>query len=492
MFIQLWSFKKRPNSTKQPLPSDPNMIFLNNVSLKEETDVISPTLLISEKLDGIMTSPTLFNYVCIPQWERYYFVTNWRYCNPIWEVDLTVDVLASYREMIGDTEAYIMRNSNLFDGDIVDTKYPTKTDVVVTKQGVLSDIYHTTIPTGCFVVGTISDDSNNRFGAVSYYALTNSQLGALLHYLFSDAIYTAENVYEVSEGLWKAIMNPFQYIVSCTWFPFQPEFFGNGYTAVKVGYWTTGITAISINYLVKEFGFHSEVALKNHPQISRGSYLNHSPYTQIMLYYPPFGNIPIDTDFCQFENNWLYGKIDVDCITGIADMRLSITDGYDLSVIDPEKIFCTRGAQIGVPVQLAQLMPDIGSSVLTGGSPTLHLFDYGEQLNVGEFIGKVFKQGPVNAVATTGIQAMKANTTVSTSGANGSLLEIIEPPRIIIKHYLLTEEDRAEIGRPLCKKMRIFDVGGYIVCSENDYPFTGTQLEREKINDYMSTGFYFE
>ena len=485
MFIQLWSFKKRPNSTKQPSPADPNMIFLNNVNLKESTSVTNPTLLISEKIEGMTTNPALFNYVCIPQWERYYNVVEWRYCNPVWEVDLTVDVLASYKDMIGDTEAYILRSSSLYDGGIIDVKYPQKTDVIINRQNIESDIYHTTIPSGCYILGCINNQSSNRFGAVAYYALTDNQMGQVLNYLFSDSLYNDVTVPEISKGLWKSITNPFQYIVSCTWFPYLPSNFGNTITDVKVGYWSTHVNGIMVQYLVREFGFYSQSPIRHHPQSNRGEYLNHAPYTQVLLYYPPFGEIEINTDFCQYgDNNYIHGRIYLDCVTGLADLVLSVTDGYGDDA-DEYKIMCTKASQIGVPIQIAQLMPDIGA--ITGGPSFKFFKDEVQQININDIINGVKSSG-----ASIASSMLKQTTVSSTSGANGSLLEIIEYPTIVTKHILITEENNIEFGRPLCKTMKISDLSGYIVCADADHEFTGSATEQEAINKFMVNGFYYE
>ena len=63
MQVLLYTFNKRENSTKCPLPSEAEQTL--DMQLKEETSFLSPTLLISP--EGLspagVFSPTMYNYV---------------------------------------------------------------------------------------------------------------------------------------------------------------------------------------------------------------------------------------------------------------------------------------------------------------------------------------------------------------------------------------------------------------------------------------------
>lgn len=76
-----------------------------------------------------------FNYVYIPNFNRYYYVndiTSIR--NNLWEISLSVDVLMSYKEAIRGVNAFVDRNENTFNPNIIDKKR-----VIV--QGVDTEIY---------------------------------------------------------------------------------------------------------------------------------------------------------------------------------------------------------------------------------------------------------------------------------------------------------------------------------------------------------------
>ena len=477
MLIELYSISKKHNSTKQVAANNSTKLSINNAYLKDETSFQNPTIILKEKPNGTVFSPAAYNYCSIPYWNRYYFVTDWRWANGVWEMDLRVDVLASFKTAIGNLSAYIIRAAAASNGNISDTFYPAFSNPTISKVQMSSDIYHTSLPSGCYVLGCINNETTNRVGAVTYYALTDAQMSSVLSYLFSGNIYAASSITEIGQGLYKSMFNPFQYIVSCMWFPYANTVLGDTDSNVKVGYWDTGVTGKLCRYIVKEIAFKSNSAIPAHPQAAtRGAYLNHAPYTRLTLYYPPFGEIPIDPSYMIYTNNYVYGKMYIDFITGLSDVRLTIASSYDPDVADPYLIQTMRTAQVGVPIQLAQVISDYLSGI---GS-----------------VGGVFSAaatGNVGGVFTNIVSAIQnVMPKLSTAGANGSLIEIIEPPYLVVEHYSLVNENNAEFGRPLCDTRTISSLSGYIQCGDADHDLGGTDEERKEINKYLREGFFFE
>lgn len=88
-----------------------------------------------------------FNYINIPSFGRYYFVTNITSVGMnLWKLDLTCDVLMSFRTSIMNLDAFIERNEFDFNDDIIDTKR-------VVEQG--ADV-------------EVIEENNNIFGTPSY------------------------------------------------------------------------------------------------------------------------------------------------------------------------------------------------------------------------------------------------------------------------------------------------------------------------------------
>lgn len=479
MTVKFYSFSKRPNSTKQPA-SNSELLTLSSVELKEECNFVTPVLKLKGLTNGTTFVPGLYNYVYIPLWTRYYFITDWKFINGLWEVQLNMDVLASHKTDIGSTQAYVIRSASHYNGNIIDTFYPASVVKSISKQSLTGSIYHTSLPAGAYVVGVINNaTSSNNVGAVNYYALTQAQLSSLLQYLFSSNIFNNSNITEMGEGLYKSLFDPFQYIVSCMWFPQDVSGFGLTSENIRVGYWDTGISGVRVTNIVKNMNIKSASAISAHPlAATRGNYLNYAPYTTLTLFLPPFGEIPIDTTFNQYmPNTYLWVKVMIDAITGQADAYISLTDGTSTDQnADPGRYMTMRSAQIGVPIQLAQIMSDYIQTASSAGGMIGSLLS----LDVGNVFNNI----------VSGVKA--AMPKVSTSGANGSFIEIIEEPFLVCEYASLAAENITEFGRPLCDTKTINTLTGYIQCGESDHAFTGTDYERNTINEYMRSGFFYE
>ena len=478
MTVKFYSFTKRPNSTKQPAANS-ELLSLTDVELKEQCNFINPILKLKGLTSGTVFVPGMYNYVYIPLWSRYYFIRDWKYINGLWEVELIMDVLASHKTAIGSTSAYIIRSASQYNGNIIDTFYPASVVKSISKQSLTGSIYHVSLPAGAYVVGVINNATGNNVGAINYYALTQAQLATLLQYLFSSNIFNNSNITEMGEGLYKSLFDPFQYIVSCMWFPFSTATFGSSSENIKVGYWDTGISGVKVTNIVYTLNIKTASAISAHPlAATRGNYLNYAPYTTLTLFLPPFGEIPIDTTFNQYmPSTYLWVKVMVDAITGQADAYVSLTNGTSTDQsADPYRYMTMRSAQIGVPIQLAQIMSDYISAASSGAGAITSLF-------AGNISG-IFNN------IISGVQA--AMPKVSTSGANGSFVEIIEEPFLVCEYASLAAENNVEFGRPLCDTRTINTLSGYIQCGEADHAFAGTDYERNTINEHMRSGFFYE
>jgi hypothetical protein len=107
---------------------------------------------------------------------------------------------------------------------------------------------------------------------------------------------------------------------------------------------------------------------------------------------------------------------------------------------------------------------------------------------VGQFLtGNIL--GGLNGIASAVDGQMPSVTSI---GANGSIIECIMPAYMVIEYLKLTNEDRTEFGRPLCEVRTLGSLSGYIECGEEDHAFNCTQGEKEQINKYLKNGFFYE
>ena len=89
--------------------------------LRQETNIINPTIVIeyNKVID--------FNYIYISTFNRYYFVNRVSSVRSnLWRIELSVDVLMTYKETILNYECFVARNENTYDAYIEDKYLPLK------------------------------------------------------------------------------------------------------------------------------------------------------------------------------------------------------------------------------------------------------------------------------------------------------------------------------------------------------------------------------
>lgn len=472
MTVYFFTFSKKKNSTAQPSLSSGTSF---TVDLKEDCSVMNPVLVMTANTTGMPNpfTPAYFNYAYIQKFSRYYFITDVQYVLGHWEFYLTVDVLASFKTAIGSISAYIERSSNTSDGTITDMLYPANTDVSISSPTVSHNWRGVAPSGGAYILGVINNQNSNHIGAVTYYAMDTAGLNSLFAYLFGNNIYQAGSITEIGEDLFKSLFNPFQYIVSCLWLPGYPSSYGSNTGNVIVGYWTTNVTAYLVSAITEARYVTAEVP--NHPQISRGSFLNYAPYTKITLYCPPFGSIPIDPYFTR-TGRYLYAKTLVDVATGEA--VINVTFRANTSAVWNNKVCATKSARMGVPIQIAQVLSDYSGSV-------------GSVLN-GASSGSL--AGIISGVIGGAVQSAIATQTpnVSTSGSNGSFNTFTDEPALVVEHYKIADEDNANFGRPLMSTRTISTIPGYIKCVDGHFSGACFDTEKDAINRFLVDGFYYE
>lgn len=119
-------------------------------SLRNESSVINPTILIET------TNPSAYNYAYIPEFGRYYFITDMVSVRTnLWRVSMSVDVLMSFAQSILNLDV-IVNDASIGDndsptymfGDVWQTTVKTKTDVITFPSGLLDSGEYILITSG--------------------------------------------------------------------------------------------------------------------------------------------------------------------------------------------------------------------------------------------------------------------------------------------------------------------------------------------------------
>lgn len=359
---------KKINSTKLPT-SSPDDITLT-VELKDVTSMFTPSLVISADVftDGLghIVNPMRYNYCYLPDFERYFFVRSWSWIVGRWECALEVDVMASFKTEIGNTNAFILRAASQYDADIIDTKYPTRMNEAgsLQEQSLFgattpwnTDIKNAGIGSGFYVISVVNDDIS-AIGGVSYYALSAAVMQELMNKLFAAPTWMNITDANISTDMQKMLFNPMQYITSVMWIPRGLNTSGMTSTnTLPLGWWSLTLTGgfYRLNVQNTAIEFTMTASMLYHPQYdaSKRRWLQLSPYTTAGLYMPPFGFIPLDMTKL-YRCSDIVVRVRIDVITGRG--TLFISNKYKIEGVTYDGgVIYTTVSQVGVPMSIAQM-----------------------------------------------------------------------------------------------------------------------------------------
>lgn len=482
--IYLYNFAKKNNSTAIPaaLPVSVTGNF------RQPLDVLNPVVVIESTAT---TSPFIgngYNYVQIPELSRYYFIEDITALSDVlYELQLTVDVLASHKSAIGSSTQYVLRSASEWNASVQDSLYPIRGE----QDCIVSSI--ATIPwyqaggynlaNGWYIIGVTNKDAN-AVGSTSFYALNQTAFQSLRNVLFSSVSYTGMTFSELEEPLYKSLFNPMQYIVSCKWFPIQPDITGaTSVTQIDLGFFQApawnkiGSLCYQLAALVKG-GSISLNSVKHPLSTIRGTYLNTPPFLQRTLYVPPIGSIELDTVKMYGDNMspTLYWYVDF--CSGECRIRVQCT-GNDNALVGEGT------GMLGIDVSLAQQSQDILGAGTALATSSLRA--------AGGLIRGDVTGGIASAISGVASAASAFAPNVTSLAGNASLLagEMIPYDQTCLAFPV--NDDLADRGRPLCAARMISSLSGYILCAQSHFAGSGVyRKERDMIERFMDSGFFYE
>lgn len=523
MRVIVWSdFQKKTNSTKIPTTSGIEMQgYLRN---SDPFSMFSPNVCF-ELADK--TAPPLWTYMYIPEFNRYYWITNWTHNQGVWIASTGIDVLATYKEEIGNTDMYVLRASNMCDPYVVDTKYPMTADLLEYTDNASSvwvqtpgttvaildpEFWNKYLPEGCFILSVYGPNNSG----ITSYALNYQGFKNFAQKLYDFNI-TAEGFWDqIPASYAKAVADPVQFVSSVRWYPTLP-FTQLGSASIKLGYYDIGTIegAKLLESDIKPVVYYKTTFnLRKHPQEERGKFLNSAPYSNYKLRLPPFGEFDLDSsrliDCSRIDAEWY-----ADYHAGKAKLYLwGIKDTYRFFLGDVE-------AQFGVDVPLNQNTINISEAATKSALIWGAVGAYNAVKNM-EKVEKeitIYDSGPMDTYAGTsepttvtvsvptdqgdaistavgGFMAFNPalNPKLSTVGGIASFIDYMSgvPGAIIATFYTIVGEDRDNIGRPVCVVKKPKDLGGYLIVENPKIRIIGTVTETLTIKNILTGGFYYE
>lgn len=465
-----YNFQKKGNSTAVPTGTPS---FSYPIVLTEECSIYSPRVIVRME-----SAPNGINYCYIREFGRYYFVLDWMWSEGRWIARMKCDVLASYRDEIASNSFYFLRSSTAYDGNIMDTLYPAKKNPVITQYTLDEQWWYSgdfSYRTGYWILGIVS-----QRGTTEYYAMDYDTYRTFCDKVLGTIDWANLNTQEISDSLTKALFNPFQYVVSCMWFPDLGEksgWFVPSYVAL--GWWRFDTEVGKFEpyeipdsaYIEKEV----QLSFSKHPQSDdRGEYLNKMPYRYCYLYMNPFGIIPVDSNLMNAEFTGYDATMRVDLITGMSICRIT-GHNSDRSI---EKILAQVSCQFGVPVQISDINSNVMGSVKDIGSAV-------SSFKNRDFLGVI--SGIGNAINDS---LPQIGDTINTQG---SVVGMSYYPTCVTICYEIVDEDKADNGRPYCKNGTCRELGvGYYIVENGNIALSGSTIEEtNEIRNYLEGGFYY-
>lgn len=484
--VNLYTFAKKVNSTGRPTSSP----LAVECVLKDSCSIIYPVIGIDK---GLSWNPAAYNYAFIPAFNRYYYVNDWSFAEGLWWAAMGVDALATWRTNIYNATEYVLRSAASYDGNIIDTLFPAKTSYTYSRYGwngagLSGSPWVSALSSGVYIVGIINNDAN-AIGAVSYYAFTPDQFANFKDYLLGSVTWTgilATNP-DIGENLFKALFNPFQYITSIKWFPFNvSNIITTTRNSIKIGWWE--IQNISCyTFSVPFVDFSKTLLVYQHPLApTRGSYLNTSPYNTYKLFAPPFGEFELDSALIAGAaftagSVSLSTNIRVDLISGKATLNIGVLPANaqtNVCVLLCETL-------LSIDIQLAQIYSE-------GGGETAS-----NMINQLSNIITSAIAGTRDLRIANGVGVLDAasigNVSLSQINNNGSLSQFYLGFYIDTISKAMTEDALTDKGRPLCKEVQLSTVApGYIITAGSHIAIAGTETEIAAVNNTLDGGVFLE
>ena len=445
--IVLYHFSKRKNSTKRPTEQGTEVPCF----LKSATTFQNPTFILQKPMNDMLQ----FNYA---KWaDHYYFIDSTTSINAgQTEISCTEDVLATYKNEIGNYTCFIERSSNQTTL-ANDTMYIPTNDWALSKRNVShKEKIMTSTYSQQYIIRVVS-----RTGVASYY-INGDQLNNLLDYMYTESNFTDV----ITDAITKLMFDPFKYIVDLKWIPFvERAFKNNNNETIQLGFWDSGVMAKRIDEdTVVNFSY--SFAFDNPLYAITDFRYYSSSFSNYFIKLPFIGVVALNPYKIDESVNALY---QFDATSGLCNVFLQ----------SKKVVFASYQFQLSVPVQIGYASTNIAQ--LTTSVVSL----------VGAGL-----QGNITQGISSGIEAGRSITApeVSMLGTIGNISNILNNQILEFNSYACTSinPDCASEGYADGTVRSISGLSGYIKCRNASIEISGFTGDQEVVNDYLNSGFYYE
>lgn len=469
-------FSKKYKSTKIPLPTDASVTL--QVGLKDECSILNPSFMIS-------TDPSIYHYVYVHQWARYYHIKDSDYDNGKWFINCEVDKLASFRTQIINTICNILYATDSTK-NIIDSRIPLLSDVNI--QDSPHAINGLTVQATSLGAVILSVTGRGSFG--TYLMKDSTLISELLDGVddwwttsTTDTIEAAKQLFyggSAGECLKNAIGIPLVFGGGDVGAGNEEDLWLGSYPCkdsennpIKVYKITrpliTSTTVCSIPWA------HTD-------------WRQNSPYTNVVVYLPFIGLVELPTNKLlgqssikvRYSINVTSGDISVSIDTANNAHLVTCNGNIAMSVpfgsagVDTSKL--TQGVSLGI----GSVVGALGSVAVTGG------------LSIPAALGLA---GGLSASAGVTLSAMGGSATGSGGLGGGASQGIDSVIHVYTISRSLTDSQESFkniMGKPFMGVDRLSNHSGFVMTEGFQIDGNMTLEEKEDINRLLDSGVYLE
>lgn len=450
------NFSKRINSTLRPTGGTDLTCYM-----KDDCSVLSPVFLI----DGIDLE---YNYCKFN--NRYYFITDITLSNNnIYEISCSVDVLATYKTSIGSYTAFVERSASSYDQLV--------TDNMITASNNISAMNTTTVnmPTAggdvymipVFGRGGVRQYIFPTIGDASVFFNTGSTMT-----VNGQSVTPTDWINAIKNAGWVfAGSDVTSYMGDMLYMPYIPP--------VPTPYITTNDVTFGFTTLTSPTNLNVLNHINNYYKFTDSLTDPGNIYSDFRAYDSRFSQYKIYLPGC--------GIYDINAgDAGKKDLKIDVTMDW-LTTAVTYRIYHNSGSNV------AQFEGKFGCGVPAMGAK-LDVFGILQDTVSGA--GAVMKDdamGAVKSVVSVGQKVSEPQVNARSSGAgNGATLKNFPNILYTCKNFGSKDFPTVVAGRPLYQNTVLSTLSGFIRCGAASIAISGFDSEREQVNNYLNSGFYYE
>ena len=466
MELKLWKdFRKRRNSTKQPT-TEPDAV--KEVRLKDKCTITNPSFFLADA--------ELYSYV---QWKgMYYFIKE-----VAWDINghsyiiCQLDYLATWKDEILNTSAFVKYSSSDYNTKIRDDRIPVTAQMVCNHETELSMF----TSTQSYIL-----TAANMWGGIHHYCLTESECKWILNYLswYSETDEHDPVMERIAEALTRQFGDFMASIISLVRVPIlhskmvtSQDFVALGAMQVHEDYESTTVMTVDVAEDSNVYEVH-EIAIPWHYTDFRKG----KPYQFLSVALPFLGEVELEpSDFYD---------------TGVVKIRTDVciyTGGITYTIYSDKltKPVATYKATCGLEIPVSAVtLGNVNSMVGTAAEGLAGFALAGSGMGAPMGLASVIHAG-VSGFFT--YNQHKAQHVGSYSGTNGEYG--LKDYSVMVRYYPCANEpsNLTDIaGRPCLKVRQIQGLTGYVETIGFSIQLHSTDDVKSTINTMMDSGVYIE